>query len=109
MQQLFNISRIRDVEVTADPWTNAFDHKELQVDSSHMTGERKIHVVLMLDNMASNLLVEEFEGSENELTDKKDAVGLLKSLCISWPVSVASTSGWRSISQFCRLLSWKNT
>lgn len=32
-----------------------------------MTGNKKIHVVLQLDNMARNLLVEEFEGSENEL------------------------------------------
>lgn len=60
------------MEVTAEPWTNTLDHKELQVDLFHMAGERKIHVVLMLDNMARNLLVEEFEGSENELTDNKD-------------------------------------
>lgn len=70
--KLFSIARIRNVEVTAEPWTNTLDHKELQVDLFHMAGERKIHVVLMLDNMARNLLVEEFEGSENELTDNKD-------------------------------------
>lgn len=76
--KLFSLARIGNVEVTEDPWTNTALHKELKEDLFHTTGEKPTHIVLELDVTARNLLVEEFEGSEAELTDYKNGIWRLE-------------------------------
>lgn len=76
--KLFSLARIGNVEVTEDAWTNTALHKELKEDLFHTTGEKPIHIVIELDVLARNLLVEEFEGSEAELTDYKNGIWRLE-------------------------------
>jgi len=77
--KIFSISRIGNVEILDDEsWTHSSQHKELQMDLFHMTGQTPTKVTLSLDTMARNLLVEEFEGSDRELTQQKDGSWLLE-------------------------------
>lgn len=77
LNKMFSIARIGNVEILDEPWTNTLNHSELKSDLFHMTGTDTYHVILQLDNMARNLLVEEFEGSEKELTDNKNGTWTL--------------------------------
>lgn len=79
MTKLFSISRIGNVEIHDDkPWQFAIKHKELSIDLFHMTGTEPIHMTLILDTMARNLLVEEFEGSDREIVEQKDGSWLFE-------------------------------
>ena len=60
------------------PWQFAIKHKELSIDLFHMTGTEPIHMTLILDTMARNLLVEEFEGSDREIVEQKDGSWLFE-------------------------------
>ena len=63
----FGISRIAEVEVTADAWTHAAEHVRDELDIFRMPGKRHIHAVLLLDMMAVNLLLEEYPAAASEL------------------------------------------
>ncbi len=65
--KVFRISRIGNVQVTNDPWTNKAKHKRGQADIFHFTGDTPIPVKLELDLLARNLLVEEYPESAAEL------------------------------------------
>ena len=69
---LFSLSRIGDVRVEETPWTHQKDHHEGRIDLFRSTEGEPVRVQLMLDAVAYNLLVDECDGSEAELTNMKD-------------------------------------
>lgn len=67
LNKVFRISRIGNVQVTRDPWTEQPKHKRGQTDIFHFTGEKPVPVKLELDLMARNLLLEEYPEAAAEL------------------------------------------
>ena len=70
----FSLARINYVEITDRAWVHETLHVKPQMDIFHMTGTNSIHVVLELDQMAYNLLVEEYPQSVNFLS-KNEGIG----------------------------------
>lgn len=58
--KVFKISRISEVEVTDEPWTNEQAHKRQRTDIFRMNGDTGKHLKLRLSIMAKNLLLEEY-------------------------------------------------
>lgn len=69
--KVFRVSRIDNVQVTNDPWTEKDKHKRGQADIFHFTGGTPIPVKLKLDILAKNLLVEEYPEAATEIEAAK--------------------------------------
>ena len=70
--RVFNINRIGYVEILEnEPWQHTSNHKKVNVDLFHMTGDTTTRISLQLDLMAKNLLVEEFPKAKESVTGQK--------------------------------------
>lgn len=63
----FKIQRIGAVELTPDFWTMAHAHHATPMDAFRVHGEKEYHVVLRMNNVAKNLLLEEFPLTEPDI------------------------------------------
>ena len=70
----FIILRIGDVERTSVPWSKAIAHHSLPMDAFRFHGETEYHVVLRMNNLAKNLMVEEYPLTEKDIYEQ---VGVL--------------------------------
>lgn len=58
--KIFKITRISDVEITEEDWTEKGSHEKLGMDVFRMYGRDPMHIKLQMTVMAKNLLVEEY-------------------------------------------------
>ena len=63
----FKIQRIGGVEKTQDAWTMAHAHHATPMDAFRIHGEEEYHVVLRMNNVAKNLMLEEFPLTEPDI------------------------------------------
>ena len=63
----FKIRRIGAVEPTPDFWAMAHAHHATPMDAFRVHGEKEYHVVLRMNNVAKNLLLEEFPLTEPDI------------------------------------------
>ena len=68
----FKILRIGEVVKTDEPWTMAYAHHETPLDAFRIHGERVYHVVLRMNNIAKNLMVEEYPLTEAHIREDAD-------------------------------------
>ena len=70
--RVFNVNRIGYIEIKEDEnWQHTDQHRKVEVDVFHMSGNRPIHVSLQLDLLAKNLLVEEYPQAKDYLEPHK--------------------------------------
>lgn len=81
--KLFRLSRIKNVEIETNHWTQKDKHQKGQTDIFHFAGEKPIHVKLQLDIMAKNLLLEEYPDSATDLSPLEDNLWLLQTKVFS--------------------------
>lgn len=67
LNKRFKILRMQDVEMLEDPWTKAHAHHAIPMDAFRVHGEEEYHVVLRMNNVAKNLMVEEFPLTEPDI------------------------------------------
>lgn len=71
--RVFSLSRITYVEVLDQSWGHSALHRDIEVDSFHLSGDNAIRVSLQLDMLSRNLLIEEYprtsECIERDATD----------------------------------------
>ena len=60
LNKRFIVLRMGDVIKTQDNWANALAHHSLPMDAFRFHGETEYHVVLRMNNLAKNLMVEEY-------------------------------------------------
>lgn len=77
--KLFRISRIAGVKIEGS-WTHKQEHQKYPVDIFYFQGEENIPIRLELDQLAKNLLVEEYPNSKDEITDLGDGRWLLDTI-----------------------------
>ena len=71
--KLFGVARIGEVEVLEDePWSHEAEHRRTEMDIFRMSGERKYHVKLQLDQMARDLLLEEYPLAASDVREDGD-------------------------------------
>ena len=70
--KLFQISRIDEVVIENEPWTEEASHKEGYLDVFRMHGFKRIRVQLSLGLLSRNLLVEEYPLAERDLRAEGD-------------------------------------
>lgn len=63
----FKIQRIGGVEKTQDAWTMTHAHHATPMDAFRIHGEEEYHVVLRMNNVAKNLMLEEFPLTEPDI------------------------------------------
>ena len=63
----FKIARIGDIALTDEPWTMEHAHHADPMDAFHFHGDAQQHVVLAMNNVAKNLMVEEFPLTEKDI------------------------------------------
>ncbi len=63
----FTVLRMGDVLKTQEDWTEEMAHHASPMDAFRMNGEKTLHVVLMMNNRARNLMVEEYPLSERDI------------------------------------------
>ena len=63
----FKILRMKEVEKTEDSWTMAHAHHATPMDAFRVHGEEEYHVVLRMNNVAKNILVEEYPLTEPDI------------------------------------------
>ena len=66
----FIVLRMGDVEKTKDSWSNELAHNSLPMDSFRFHGDNEYHVVLRMNNLAKNLMVEEFPLTEKDIYEQ---------------------------------------
>ena len=66
--KLFRLSRIGNIEITRNSWTQKPKHQKGMTDIFHFSGEKPIPIKLQLDLMAKNLLLEEYPESATDLS-----------------------------------------
>ena len=64
----FKILRMEAVEKTADDWTMAHAHYATPMDAFRVHGDSQYHIILRLNNVAKNLMVEEFPLTEPDIS-----------------------------------------
>lgn len=70
--RVFNLNRIGWVEVHHDTkWQFVSQHRKVEVDHFHMSGNNPISISLELDLMARNLLCEEYPRAKADITQSK--------------------------------------
>lgn len=74
---LFALSRIGDVKVEDKPWEHQAEHREHRTDLFHQSEGQPVRIQLTLDAVAYMHLVEEYDGSESQLTNMRDGHWLL--------------------------------
>lgn len=66
--KMFGVARIGEVEVLrGEPWTHEAEHRRTEIDVFRMSGERRFHVKLALDQLARDLLLEEYPLAASEV------------------------------------------
>ncbi len=70
--KLFKLSRIADVELLDEMWSNAAEHKQGFIDIFRMNGTEQFRVKLKMGMLAYNLLLEEYPLSERDVTALDD-------------------------------------
>ena len=76
--KLFGIARTGEVEVLEnEAWSHEKEHLRTQMDIFRMSGERKYRVTLQLDQLARDLLLEEYPLSADDLHENADGSGWL--------------------------------
>ena len=63
----FKIARIGDIVLTDEPWTMEYAHHAEPMDAFHFHGDTEQHVVLAMNNVAKNLMIEEFPLTEKDI------------------------------------------
>ena len=68
--KMFGVARIGEVEVLrGEPWTHEAEHRRTEIDVFRMSGERRFHVKLALDQLARDLLLEEYPLAASEVRE----------------------------------------
>lgn len=74
VNKTFRISRMGDVEVLEESWSNKSKHRQMFTDIFNFSGEQPVTVKLLLDQLSYNVLIEEYPRAErythNEIDDK---------------------------------------
>ena len=63
----YKIHRIGEAVLTDEPWTKEYAHRSEPMDAFHVHGETEYRVVLSMNNVAKNLMVEEFPLTEKDI------------------------------------------
>ncbi len=64
----YSISRAADILLLNESWTHQREHKSLDTDIFNWSGDKAMHIELQMDNMACNILKDEYPQSEKYLT-----------------------------------------
>lgn len=76
--KMFGIARIGEVELLEnEAWTHEKEHRKAQTDIFRMSGQRSVRVRLQLDQLARDLLLEEYPLAAGEIKDSPDGNGCL--------------------------------
>lgn len=74
VNKTFRISRMGDVEVLEEEWSNKAKHRQMFTDIFNFSGEQPVTVNILLDQLSYNVLIEEYPRAErytrNEIDDK---------------------------------------
>ena len=70
----FKVLRIGEVVKTDEPWTKEYAHHSDPIDAFHCHGPENYHVVLMMNNAAKNIMVEEFPMTEPHIRQVEDKI-----------------------------------
>lgn len=66
----FIVLRMADVEKTKDAWSNELAHHSLPMDAFRFHGDTEYHIVLRMNNLAKNLMVEEYPLTEKDIYEQ---------------------------------------
>lgn len=75
--KLFRLSRIGNVQILLQKWTEKEKHEKGKTDIFHFTGDTPIPIKLELDMLAKNILTEEYPDSAKEIIPAGDGHWLL--------------------------------
>lgn len=70
--RIFKIPRIQKVEVLDESWENETKHIKSDIDAFHMSGKRNIHVRFEMDQLAYNLLCEEYPLAVSDICQEEN-------------------------------------
>lgn len=73
----FKLQRAKSVDLLDILWANKEKHAPFYMDLFHFTGEERMPVKLLLGNLATSILLEEYPASEQQLKLQKDGRHLL--------------------------------
>lgn len=72
MNKTFKLGRMEAVVPLDIFWTNKKEHRPFFTDLFHFSGEKRTPVTLILGHLATNVLLEEYPGAEDHLTEEPD-------------------------------------
>lgn len=70
--KLFRVSRMRNVQITDESWTDKLNHAKGNADIFHFTGPSAMKIVIRLDITAHNLILEEYPESAADMVKEDD-------------------------------------
>lgn len=72
INKTFRISRMKDVVVLDDNWEHEYLHREAFTDLFQFSGERIMHITLLMGQLAHNVMLEEYPHSASCFTQQED-------------------------------------
>ena len=100
--KMFGVARIGEVEVLrGEPWSHEAEHRRTEIDVFRMSGERRYHVKLALDQLARDLLLEEYPLAASEV--REVAAGAADGAGSGSADGAGSPGGWLLETDVCAM------
>lgn len=71
LNKRYKILRLHDVKKTDEPWSKEFAHHITPMDAFRIHGDKEYHVVVRMNNIAKNLMVEEYPLTESDIRSEE--------------------------------------
>lgn len=84
MNKTFRISRMDDVEVMDEDWTNESEHRQAFIDLFSFSGEKKTKVTIIMGQLSHNVMLEEYPESDPAFTKMTDGRWLFQTEVCSY-------------------------
>lgn len=72
MNKTFRLSRMGDVEMLDRPWEHESHHRRVYIDLFSFSGEKTMHVTLLMGQLSHNVMLEEYPESAACFTRQED-------------------------------------
>ena len=101
---MFGVARIGEVEVLrGESWTHEAEHRRTEIDVFRMSGERRYHVKLALDQLARDLLLEEYPLAASEVREVAAGAGSAGGAGSGSAGGAGSPGGWLMETDVCAM------
>lgn len=82
LNKRYKILRLHDVQKIDEPWSKEYAHHATPMDAFRIHGDKEYHVVVRMNNIAKNLMVEEYPLTEADIRPEEAPVVMMDAMTL---------------------------